>query len=107
MVRPWERQTALSVDQVLVLDGSLNQAGDEVDRARDYRHAKQVRQQSLGQHGSRDPAIAHRGVGHPVARADREGEVSKVAVSGLLRPSAVAEGNARVPRANGGSASRE
>jgi hypothetical protein len=43
-------------------NGSANQAGDEVDRAPHDRRAKHVGKQSMGEHGTPDPSIAHRGV---------------------------------------------
>jgi len=66
-------------------DGLANQAGDEVDRASYDRRAEQVGKQGVGGQRAPDPAIAHRGVGHLVARADRVGDVGEVAVGGSLR----------------------
>ena len=78
-------------------DGLANQAGDEVDRAPDDSGAEHIRQQGVGEHCTPDPSITHRGVGHLVAHADREGNIGEVAICGLLRSGRVVEGDPCVP----------
>jgi hypothetical protein len=78
-------------------DSSANQAGDEVDRTTNDRYAEHVRQESVGEHCAPDTSIAHSGIGHLVAHADRECDVGEVAVRGSLRSVCVFERDARVP----------
>jgi len=80
---------------------SGEQAGDEVDRAGHDHHAEQIRQEGLGQHGAPDPPVAHRGIRHLVAHANREGDIGEVPVGRRLRPVRVAEGDARLPGTKG------
>src|SRR5512133_3076004 len=61
-------------------DGLANQAGDEVDRARDDSGAEHIRQQGVGEHCTPDPSITDRGVGHLVTHADGEGNIGEVAI---------------------------
>jgi hypothetical protein len=74
-------------------DGLANQAGDEVDRARDDSGAEHIRQQSVGEHCTPDPSITDRGVGHLITHADCEGNIGEVAICGLLRSGRVVEGD--------------
>jgi uncharacterized membrane protein len=79
-------------------NGLANQAGDEVDRAPHDSGAEHVRQQGVGEHGTPDPSIADRGVGHLITHADGEGNIGEVAICGLLLSGRVVEGDPWVLR---------
>ena len=72
-----ELTTAIHAMSTGQANGLTNQAGDEVDRAAHDRHAEPIRQQGVAEHRGPDPAVAHRGIGHLAAHADRERDVPR------------------------------